>query len=206
MSIKKKEDHFFTLLKEDVALIQKITGMYYDLVHDFTDVEEKADQINKMESECDSKTHAIIAELNKAFITPFDREDIFVLVKTMDNIADTIEVTATCFVLYDTDSLRKGVIEMAENIKGAVDTMVKLFDSLPYFKKGADTIKLCIDIHHYESMNDDIFRDCIYHLFRENIDTLEIMKWNRLYKMMEDIIDVCDDVSQLVEGIVMKNA
>ncbi len=206
-SIKKKEDVFFRLLKEDVALIAEINDMYQELIRNFTEVGMKADMINEKESQCDEKAHHIIEELNKAFITPFDREDIFVMVKTLDDIADTIEVASSSFVLYDTKELREGAVEMAGNLDHAVKKLVDLFDALPNFKKNGPGIKqMCIDVHSIESVNDDLYRKCIYRLFHNEESTLEIIKWNHLYKTMEDTIDVCDHIAQLTEGIVMKHA
>lgn len=205
-SIKRKEDIFYRLFKELMADISELETQYHDLIHNFTEVEMKADALSELEQKCDAKTHAIMAELHTAFITPFDREDIFAMVMKMDDIADTIEVASSSFVLYDIEELRDGAVEMADNLDQCVQKLIAVFDILPNYKKNPELKTLCIDLHHLESVNDTIYRKCIYHLFHDGESTLEIIKWNHLYKTMEDIIDVCDHIARMIEGIVMKHA
>ena len=205
-SIKRKEDIFYRLFKEQMAVISELETQYQDMIHNFSEVEMKADAISELEQKCDAKTHAIMAELHTAFITPFDREDIFAMVMKMDDIADTIEVASSSFVLYDIKKLRDGAEEMADNLHQCIEKLTGVFAILSDYKKNPELKTLCIDLHHIESLNDKLYRKCIYHLFHDGEPTLEIIKWNHLYKVMEDIIDVCDHIARMIEGIVMKHA
>lgn len=204
--IKEKEDLFFRLMREDMALVAETAKLYCNLMNDFTDVETKAHKIKEMESQCDNKVHEITAELNKAFITPFDREDIYRIVQKLDDVADMLEIAATQFYIYNVDKLREGAMEMADVLTKIIAKMVELFNELSKFKKTTRIKELCIEIHSLENENDDIYRRCLYHLFRdETVSTLDIIKWKDLYQMMEDAVDACSHVAELTEGTVMKH-
>ncbi len=204
--IKEKEDLFFRLMQEDVALIAETTKLYCDLMHDFSDIEKKAQKIKEMETQCDNKVHEITAELNRAFITPFDREDIYQIIQMLDDIADMVEKASSWYYIYNIDSLRDGAVEMADVLEKVVAKLIELFDALPKFKKTTRIKELCIEIHGLENENDEIYRRCLYHLFRdENVSTLDIIKWKQLYQLTEDAVDACSHVAQWTEGTVMKH-
>ena len=205
-SIKKKEDKFFDLLKEYMALIDRCVDLYHGMIHDFTDVELKAKRLGELEMECDREAHRIIGELHTSFITPFDREDIFIIVKTMDDIVDNIEMTAAWFVIFDIKTLKSGAIEMADLLKQTVTEMCGLFDNLPEFKKNRKLIyENIIEINRLENESDGVYRDSLYHLFRDEHSSEEIIKWKQLFELMEDSVDVCESIAQLTEGVVMKH-
>lgn len=204
--IKEKEDLFFRLMQENMALIAETAALYCDLMHDFTDVEAKAREIKEKETLCDNKVHEITAELNKAFITPFDREDIYQIVQMMDDIADMVEKAASWYYIYHIDSLREGAVEMTGILEKIIAKLVELFDVLPKFKKTMRIKELCIEIHALENENDEIYQRCLYYLFRdENVSTLDIIKWKQLYQLTEDAVDACSHVAQFTEGTVMKH-
>lgn len=205
-SIKKKEDKFFDLLKEYMLMIDKCVDLYHGLIHDFTDVKIKADRLNEMEMECDREAHKIIGELHTSFITPFDREDIFVIVKTMDDIVDNIETTASWFVIFDTQHLKPGAIEMADLLKETISELCRLFTALPEFKKNRKLLyEYIIEINRLENESDEVYRRSLFHLFHEEQSSMEVIKWKQLFALMEDSIDVCESIAQLTEGVVMKH-
>jgi hypothetical protein len=205
-SIKKKEDKFFDLLKEYMLMIDKCVDLYHDLIHDFRDVKAKADRLSELEMECDREAHKIIGELHTSFITPFDREDIFVIVKTMDDIVDNIEMTASWFVIFDTQQLKSGAIEMADLLKETISELCRLFAALPEFKKNRKLLyENIIEINRLENESDEVYRRSLYHLFRDEQSPVEIVKWKQLFALMEDSVDVCESIAQLTEGVVMKH-
>ena len=204
--IKEKEDLFFRLMQEDMALIAETAKAYCDLMNDYTNVEAKTLKIKELETLCDNKVHEITAELNKAFITPFDREDIYQIIQMMDDIADTVEKASSWYYIYNIDELRSGAVEMAGVLEKIIAKLVELFDALPKFKKTTRIKELCIEIHALENENDDIYRRCLYHLFRDDdVSTLDIIKWKQLYQLIEDAVDACSHLAQFTEGTVMKH-
>lgn len=205
-SIKKREDKFFDLLKEYMALIDRCVDIYHGMIHDFNDVEQKAQRLGELEMECDREAHKIIGELHTSFITPFDREDIFVIVKTMDDIVDTIEMTAAWFVIFDTKTLKPGAVEMADLLKQTISEMCRLFAALPEFKKNRKILnENIIEINRLENESDVVYRESLSRLFRDEHSPEEIIKWKQLFALMEDSVDVCESIAQLTEGVVMKH-
>ncbi len=205
-SIKKKEDKFFDLLKEYMLMIDKSVGIYHSMIHDFNDVEAKAKRLGEMEMECDREAHKIIEKLHTSFITPFDREDIFIIVKTMDDIVDNVEMTAAWFVIFDTKHLIPGAVEMADLLKDTVSELCRLFAALPEFKKNRKILyENIIEINRLENESDEVYRHSLYKLFRDEQSPVEIVKWKQLFALMEDSIDVCESIAHLTEGVVMKH-
>ena len=205
-SIKKKEDKFFDLLKEYMLMIDKSVGIYHSMIHDFHDVEAKAKRLKEMEMECDREAHKIIEKLHTSFITPFDREDIFTIIKSMDDIVDNVEMTGAWFVIFDTKHLIPGAVEMTDLLKDTVSELCRLFAALPEFKKNRKILyENIIEINRLENECDEVYRHSLYKLFRDEQSPVEIVKWKQLFALMEDSIDVCESIAHLTEGVVMKH-
>lgn len=206
VGLKKKEDVFFGLFKESAAKILEAGEAFAELVHDYTDVEDKVSRLKVLETECDIQTHKLLRHLNSSFITPFDREDIYNIAREMDDIVDAIEEVANSFTTFDIKEMRPEALTMATLILQAVRELETLFKHLHEIKTGSIVMEQVIEVNRIENEGDIVFRSTMKKLFRESEDAVELIKWKQLYEQLEDALDSCEKVANLIEGAVMKYA
>ncbi len=206
VGLKKKEDVFFGLFKESAAKILEAGEAFAELVHDYTDVEDKVSRLKVLETECDIQTHKLLRHLNSSFVTPFDREDIYNIAREMDDIVDAIEEVANSFTTYDIKDMKPEALTMATLILQAVRELETLFKHLHEIKTGSIVMEQVIEVNRIENEGDIVFRSTMKKLFREERDAIELIKWKHLYEQLEDALDSCEKVANLIEGAVMKYA
>lgn len=203
---KKKEDVFFTLFK-DFASELSIMGKEFENFFNTFSADSRAAEIMKaFESQCDSKKHAIINQLNDSFVTPFDREDIFALADQLDDIADFLEDIVCKFGLYNVSTLRDDAKDFIRIIVLMTEQIRSLFNALPDFKNGNEVKTSVISINALENEGDVLFRKALATLFREESDPIEIIKWKDMYELLEDTLDAGEHLADTVEGIMAKYA
>ena len=204
--LKKKEDVFYTLFIEYARKIEIVGEKFLDLIEQYENVEEKVEKIKVLETECDMHAHDILNKLNVAFITPFDREDIYNVTKQMDDIVDCIEEASNRFVVFDVKEIRKESMLMANLILQSTRELVVLFENLPDLKKN-DLVKTqIIEVNRLENEGDVIYREALMKLFREDINPIELIKWKHIFEQIENSLDSCENVANIIEGVAMKYA
>lgn len=206
IGLKKKEDIFYTLFVDYANKIVTAGDDFLDLLEHYENVEEKVSRIKELETECDHDAHNILHKLNEAFITPFDREDIYGVTKQMDDIVDSIEEVANRFVVFDVKSIRPEAIEMAKLIMQSTKEILTLFSHLSEVKKNDLVRKQIIEVNRLENEGDAMYRDALMKLFREDIDPIELIKWKHIFEQLEASLDSCENVANIIEGVVMKYA
>jgi predicted phosphate transport protein (TIGR00153 family) len=159
-----------------------------------------------VEHEGDRKQHEILEQLNKTFITPFDREDIYVIAKDMDDIIDYIESTASRFVMLNVTYATKESIILSDMIVACCKEIITLMEELKNMKTSKYLSKKIIEINRIEEDGDRVSRRAIMDLFRSNVEAIEVIKWREIYQYLEDTLDACEDIANVIEGVVMKNA
>jgi predicted phosphate transport protein (TIGR00153 family) len=164
---------------------------------------DKADQIKEVEHKCDFITHEIIQRLHKTFVTPLDREDIHNLARSLDDVMDAIDASATVVRLYSIEHVRPDARELARVIKASADEMVKALKALERRKGVAEA---AVEINRLENEADRLHQTAVRRLFEEERDPIEIMKWKEIFDFLEESTDRCEDVANAVEGIVVKHA
>ena len=164
---------------------------------------DKADQIKEVEHKCDFITHEIIQRLHRTFVTPLDREDIHQLARSLDDVMDAIDASATVIRLYSIERVRPDARELARVIKASADEMVKALQALERRKGVAEP---AVEINRLENEADRIHQAAVRRLFQEERDPIEIMKWKEVFDFLEESTDRCEDVANAVEGIVVKHA
>ena len=205
VSLKKKEDIFFVYLKEFVYKIDEACNIFCDLVNNYENIEEKVAKIKDCEVECDSHAHNIFVAIHGSFITPFDREDLYAIVKEMDDIIDAIEQVSSRFIIFDIKELNKECLDMSQLINQAIKELVILFEHLSEIKKNSIVKEQIIEVNRVENEGDIIFRNSLTKLFREEKDPIELIKWKHLYEQLEICLDSCECVANIVGGVVMKH-
>ena len=164
---------------------------------------ETALQIRQIEHECDTLTHQIIQRLNRTFVTPIDREDIHALAKSLDDVMDMIDASAKVIRLYKIGPVRYGARELAHVVSVSIDQVRLALEAL---EKRTGVAQRAVEINRLENEADRIHEEAVRRLFDEERDPIMIMKWKEILDFLEEATDRCEDVANLLEGVVVKNA
>lgn len=198
-----KGDDFFPLFEQAVDNLVDGADLLRDFMDRYEDIDRKAHAIKAIELKGDHLTHEIVEKLNRTFITPMDREDIHALSTGLDDVVDSIEAVSNRMIAFKierpTDELRQMtdiLYQAGQEIKKAVHSLRKL-DGLMSF---------CIAIKHLETRADEISRQMISDLFSREKDAIAVIKWKEIYGRMESATDRCEDIANIIEAIVVKNA
>src|SRR3982074_1430725 len=161
-----------------------------------------AQRIKGLEHACDELTHTVSTRLNKSFITPFDREDIYMMSSALDDIVDLIDDAAKAIIIFDvheiTDYARDFadvIVRMAEELKEIVATL----------QRPKNVTQRLVEIHRLENEGDDIYHAAIAELFHDSHDALTVLKWKEVYEKLEAAVDRCENVANIIEGVLIKH-
>ena len=204
---KKKEDEFYTMLKELAGLIVEAADEYVAIIHDYPETIERVPRMKEYETQCDQCVKKIMTKLYTAFITPFDREDISSLALAMDDITDAMYSVTSRLGLMNINDMREEAIEMADLTLAAVKHMQKMIDHLPDYKKDEEVLRYAISVSDIEDQGDTAYQNALSRLFHD--DTLSgrySVTWLRVFDRCEDCLDALDKASTIVRDVVMKAA
>ena len=162
----------------------------------------KADEINVVEHKCDSLTHAIIQRLNRTFVTPLDREDIHALARSLDDVMDSIDASATLIRMYRLDNVRFGARELAQIITASTDE-VRL--ALGALEQSKGLMAHAVEINRLENEADRIHQQAVTQLFDDERDPITVMKWKETLDFLENATDRCEDAANVLEGVMVKH-
>jgi uncharacterized protein Yka (UPF0111/DUF47 family) len=206
LRVTKREAVYFTYFSEIVVLAREAAKALEEMMCDYCDVEDKIKKISSIEHDCDQKIHTIFEHLNAAFITPIDREDIYMITKELDNIVDNIDETAHLFAIYNIREIKPKAIEIARLIRSSIDHLGIMFDELVHMKVSKKMLDEIIEINRIENLGDQIYRDELKTLFADDSKPVDIIRWEGIYEYLEKSLDSSEDVANIVEGVVMKHA
>ena len=164
---------------------------------------DKADEIKEAEHKCDFLTHEIIQRLHRTFVTPLDREDIHALARSLDDVMDAIDATGAIVRLYRIEKVRPDARELARIIKASADQMVVALRAL---ERRSGVAEPAVEINRLENEADRIHQAAVRLLFDEERDPIAIIKWKEILDFLEDATDRCEDVANVVEGVIVKHA
>lgn len=164
---------------------------------------DKADEIKEVEHECDTLTHQVYQRLHKTFVTPLDREDIFGLARSLDDVMDAIDATAAIVRLYQIEQVRPDARVLTRIIK---DSTVQLVLALQALEKKTGVAEPAVEINRLENEADRAHQAAVRRLFEEERDPVAIIKWKEILDFLEDATDRCEDVANVLEGVVLKYA
>lgn len=203
-----REEHFFDLLECGSDVIYRGACLFRDMVEDFSSPAESARKIKDAEHEADEITHETMRRLYRTFVTPIDREDIHNMVTRMDDILDGIDAAAKRLVIFkvrDTDRLHL-LRQMAGALVRGAEIMARAVRGLRNLKNADSILEDCVRIHEVENESDELMRKAFEELFQNSRDPLEVIKWKEIYELAERATDRIEDVANVIEGIVIKNA
>ena len=201
-----KDEKFFEMFERASSNLSKGGMAFKDLLDDFTNVEHKVKNIKDIEHEGDIITHEIFDKLNRTFITPIDREDIPQITSELDDILDYILATADRLQLYNIKKPTPLTLKLTDVLISAIEVLGKAVNSLKDQKRSRRTMDYCVEVNRLENEGDLLHKSAIGELFSDGKDAVEIIKWRDIYDHLESAIDMCEDVADTVEGIVVKNA
>jgi predicted phosphate transport protein (TIGR00153 family) len=205
MKLFPKEIDFFEIFDRASLNITKAATLLVDLMEHFDNLEARAKEIYEVEQEGDILTHEIMKKLNKTFITPIDREDLYALASRLDDVLDLIWGAVDRLVVFKVQESTKEAVSMSKDVLTTTEAIHKAIRKLKE-KNYAHVQEYCIEINRLENRVDRDFRDALGRLFDEIKDPILIIKWKEIYEHLEDASDRCEDVANVLEAIVLKYA
>jgi len=199
-----KEEAFFDLFKQAAHNMIEGSRLLKDLMEDFRDLHGKAKKIKEVEHVGDGITHDIAMRLNQTFITPIDREDIHDLACALDDILDAVEAVADRFVVYKIAWPTESAIRLADILYQASVAVGRGVDRIGM--SHAQIKECCVLVNSLENEADRVSRDAISGLFEKEKDPISVIKWKEIYETIEEGTDRCEDVSNILERIVLKHS
>jgi hypothetical protein len=200
-----KEEKFFDLFEELAAKIETGGKLFLELAQSSAYSEPQVTRLKEIEHEADVITHRTYEKMHTTFLTPLDREDIHSLVNKMDSIIDMTEAASARLFLYRVKVPAKGLIEQAKILNESIGKVKTIIHALRDMKNAALILQTSVEINTLENAGDVVLRTIMTNLFENMEDVRELIKWKEIHERIEEAIDVCEDVSNIVEGIVLKN-
>jgi uncharacterized protein len=202
-----KDTAFFTLLEGQAQAACEAAEAFYSLGTDFTSAEAVVERIERIEHEADQLTHQLLNKVDSTFVTPFDKEDMHALASILDDVTDAIEGAAFRIVLYriaephpDLEPALKVLVRATEAVHQAVSKLKDL-------RQRQALQNNLITVHDLEHEADAIFRHAVGGLFSaENPDPLYVMKWKEMFDRIEQAVNACENVADVMESVVIKYA
>lgn len=197
-----REESFFHLFNEAAENVLQAARMLRELLDDYRDVQRRADAIKSVEDKGDDITHTIIDRLNRTFVTPLDREDIFALAKQLDDVLDWIEASSARMAVYKIPHSTPEARELAHIIVSECEAMVEAVRNLRHLDRMDGPLR---EINRLENLADHLQRDAIAKLFASNGDPIDVIKWKEIYETLEEATDQGEHVAHVLEGIHAKH-
>jgi uncharacterized protein len=202
---KKNDVNYFDVLITAADYSHRTAVALNDLMANYEDVHNKAEAIHGLEHAADLECHRLMDALNVAFITPIDREDIHDMINSIDDITDLLEDVSNRFDMLSIMRVRPEAIKMGQFLETATGQLHALLIAFKNYKKNKDRIHdLVMSVNTLEEEGDRLYREFIKQLFVHEKDVLEIIKWKEVFDDMENVLDACEDVADIVEAVCMK--
>jgi len=197
---------FFAFFEQQGKKTVEGCRAFLAMVEEANNLERRAERVKQIEHECDDITHAVVEQLHKTFITPIDRNDIYRLITKMDDIMDYVEAAADRVALYEIPTMTKEVGDLARCLVSSAEHVLGAVTSIRDLKRPNGILEHCIEINRLENVADNILRGALARLFREEKDPIAVIKWKEIYETLESATDRCEDVANIIEGVVLENS
>jgi predicted phosphate transport protein (TIGR00153 family) len=198
-----KEEQYFTLFTQMTSYISDAANALARMLGDTREsFAEHSRQIKSIEHQCDELTHSISTRLNKSFITPFDREDIYLMSSALDDIVDLIDDAARAMVMYDVPESTDYARHFADVIRRMA---IELHEVVSKLEKPDGITERLVKLHSLENEGDEIYHTAIAELFHNATDPLTVLKWKDIYDKLESTVDRCENVANILESVIIKH-
>jgi predicted phosphate transport protein (TIGR00153 family) len=198
--------NFLELFEKQVDCAVESSRYFSLLVSKITLDDTYVKKMQELEHQGDEAAHAIIEHLNKTFITPFDREDIHELTKELDNITDMIYNIARRLAIYRFNEVNETLVNFASVIEKSVQEVASVVKGLNNLKNSKSIQESCVEINRLENVGDAMRDSALAELFDTIKDPILVIKWKEIYEFAETVLDICEDVANVVESILVKQA
>ena len=205
---KKKNFNYFEALVAFTNYSCNAADLLNSILHNYdpTKLEEQMKEMHEIEHAGDLAKHNMVSHLTKEFITPIDREDISTMSQEIDNVTDTIEDVLMQLYMYNIQTIRPEALEFSDNIVACCRALKTAMEDFHNFKKSKNVIENIININNMEEIGDQIYTRALRNLYTTCKDPVEIMAWTKNFDYLEKCCDACEDVSDIMESIIMKNS
>ena len=200
------EGKFFDLFNQHAELCVKGAKEMLGLMTNFDDLENRVHAIESIEKQADKITYTTVDLLHKTFITPIDRDDIHKLITKMDDILDMMEDAGQTVSLYDLHAVTPEAKRLAELVLACCEKVKEAVGLLSNMDNARDIVGICEEIDRLESDADHVMRAAMSKLFRDEPDVRNLIKMKAIYEILETVTDRCEDVANIIEGIIVENA
>jgi predicted phosphate transport protein (TIGR00153 family) len=197
-------EQFFDLFEQHAARACEAAALLASMMRDGAQPEKQADGVKAVEHLGDEITHTVIERLHQTFITPMDRDDIHRLISRMDDVLDLIYASSERIWLYGIRTAEPEAREFADLLVRTVDEMAAAVRGLRDMKDRSRLIAHCTEINRLENEGDRLLRRAVARLFRESTDPIHVIKWKEIYDNLENAIDRCEDVANVIEGVALE--
>ncbi len=201
-----REGRFFEYFNEHAEQLVLGAIELKALMSDISELQIRVHNIESIENKADQITHQTVQLLHKTFITPLDRDEIHQLITKMDDILDLMEDTSQCMFLYDIRTVTDEAKKLADICLSCTEKVKAAVMHLSNMENAESILNLCTEIDKLEAIADQVMRSAMAKLFREEPDTRHLFKMKEIYQLLEAVTDRCEDVANIIEGIVLENA
>jgi uncharacterized protein len=204
-----REGRFFEYFDRHATLVLEGSTVLAELLKDYENRDARAQRIariEELEHAADRITRDTVGLLHSTFITPFDRDDIHRLISRMDDVLDLIQDTAEALDLYDIQQVTREACDLADLLRECCVRMQGAARILSSSAAHATALRLCNEIDGLESQADRVLRAAISKLFRQDIDVRQLLKIEAVYQLLESATDRCEDVANVIEGVLLEHA
>ena len=198
--------NFFELFEEQAGFAIDAARLYKETVSKGGVDEAALQKIQAIEHQADDTAHGIIDQLNKTFITPFDREDIYALAKELDDVIDMINTIMSRLKVYKLTGRNNNLVEFARVTEESVICVASAVKALRSVKHSKNVAEACVEIHRLENVGDALRDKALGEIFEKEKDPIAVIKWKEIYQDAETVLDICEDVAHVVSSILVKQA
>jgi uncharacterized protein len=206
MRLLPREESFFDDFERHAQKTVEGCRAFVDLAQGKVTPGEASPRIKAIESDCDHITHHVVERLHKVFITPLDRNDIFRLISKMDDVMDFVEAAAQRVALYGVNADNKELYDLARTLQAGSERISEAVVGMRNLKHPELILEKCVEINRLENEADVQLRGAIAKLFKEETNPIEVIKWKEIYELLETATDRCEDVANIIEGVVLENS
>ncbi len=201
-----REEKFFVHFRKGADILVEGAKEFRIMVNDLSKAEIQAKRIQELEVQADTVTHTIVELLHLTFITPLDREEIYQLISKMDDVMDLMEAASERLFLYKIKQASSHGLQLADLCLEACEHIKFLVDQLEDMKNSKAILQKCVEINRIENDADVILRRALVDLFDNENDMKTLIKLKEIYELLESVTDRCEDVANVVEGIVLEHS
>ncbi len=199
------DEHFFGFFEDAANIMVASSETLEHMLDDFGNAGVYRKQISDLEHKGDNVIHQVMDKLNRTFVTPLDPEDIRAIASHLDDVIDYVQAASERLVLYQVITPHPASKELAKLLVTTTQEVRKVIYMLRDLRQRKEIVTHCIEINRLENAGDKIYREALGQLFKQG-DALELIRWKEIVEQIENAMDTCEDLADVIESVVVKNA